>query len=447
MDNNNKHIDNLIREKFDAFSPTPPTHIWAGIEKEISNKPYSYFSGNKRAITVSAIILLAFITSIILFEPFLTGTSDNEFQQNTEIENIVSSSDNEEVMIETELISNNSNQKNSISDPDNSKTENLIVSGEQTTENTILNSDESNIEQPKVIDESNSNSGIVHSNSYPKLSIIKLKQSALAQPKINSNIYYSEQQGYPSSTQEVLLSLETNNINNSHWKIGYFITPEVSISDFDSVQILNSYTLSIEPTYFFSKNWFARFGAGFSFVRDRGFAQITYLTNDYMGSYDDVYDITFDTISGNITPIYHTKTIEVWDSVRHISVSEVTNKYLYLQIPALFGYYHNKPGSDISWYVMGGPAFNLRIGSWVDNPKPDAKDADIIDLQNNLPVRSNNYFQLWLGAGIEYEVNKKLSIAIEPGYRYYFKSIYKSPYNATSSSGVSLRVGLVYIIK
>lgn len=447
MDNNNKHIDKLIKEKFDAFSPTPPTHIWAGIEKEISNKPYSYFSDNKRTITVSAIILLAFITSMILFKPFLTGTSDNESQQNTEIENIVSSSDNEDVMIESELISDNSYQENIISDQDINETDNLIVNEDKTIENAILNSDKANIEWPKVIDESNSNSGIVQSNSYAKLSIIKLKQSALAQPKINSNIYFSEQQGYKSITQDGLLTLEKNNINNSHWIIGYFITPEVSISDFDSVQILNSYTLSIEPTYFLNKNWFVRFGAGFSFVRDRGFAQITYLTNDYMGSYNDVYDITFDTVFGNITPIYHTKTVEVWDSVRHISVSEVTNKYLYLQIPALFGYYHNKPGSDISWYIMGGPAFNLRIGSWVDDPKPDAKDADIIDLQNNLPVRSNNYFQLWLGAGIEYEVNKKLSIAIEPGYRYYFRSIYSSLYNATSSSGVSLRVGLVYKIK
>ena len=447
MDNNNNHIDKLIKEKFDAFTPTPPSHIWAGIEKGINAKPATYFSRNKRSIAISTIVLLALITSIILFKPFFIGTSNNELQQSTTKKNIVLSSDNKEVTLKPELISNNSNQENSISDTDIIKTKNLKVSENQTTKNTILNSNESNFKQTKLIDESNSNSEIVQSNSYNKLSIIKLKQSALVQYEINNNIYYSKQQGYTSSTQEGLLTLGTESNSNSHWRISYFITPEISISDFDSVQILNSYTLSIEPTYFISKNWFVRFGAGFSFVRDRGFAQITYLTNDYMGSYDDVYDITFDTISGNITPVYHTKTVEVWDSVRHISVSEVTNKYIYIQIPALFGYYHNRPGSDISWYFMGGPAFNLRIGGWIDDPKPDAKDADIIDLQNNLPVRSNNYFQLWLGAGIEYKVNKKLSIAIEPNYRYYFKSIYSDPYNTTSSSGVSLRVGLVYKIK
>ena len=96
---------------------------------------------------------------------------------------------------------------------------------------------------------------------------------------------------------------------------------------------------------------------------------------------------------------------------------------------------------------MGGPTFNVKIASWIDNPKPEDKDAEIINLHNNLPVRSNSYLQLWIGAGLEYKLNKKMSFTVEPIYKYYFKSIYNDSYISTPSMGITLRVGLVYKIK
>ena len=451
MDNNNKHIDQIIREKFDTFTASPPNHIWAGIEKGISVKPSAYLLWNRRTITISAIVLLALITSIFLFKPISTGTSDNDYQLKPTEENITLNIDNDNVTSDSEKVIDDSDIKVNISDPIITETGKPLVSEKQLSGTTISSSDETTVEQSTIGKLNNSSSITVQNNQSriktDRLDIIKMKKSAFVEPEIYSNNYKPENRDFAQSIQDEILVDPKINISNSRWRIGYYIAPELSISDFDSVQILNSYTLSVEPTYFFSDHWFVRFGAGISYVRDRGFAKISYLTNEYMGSYDDVYDITFDTISGNIIPVYHTKTVEVWDTVRHVSVSEVTNKYIYLQIPALFGYYHNKPGSDISWYLFGGPAFNIKIGSWIDDPKPEEKDADIIELQNELPIRSNNYFQLWLGAGLEYEVNKKISIAVEPGYRYYFKSIYNNPYNATSSSGFSLRFGLVYNIK
>ncbi len=451
MDNNNKHIDQIIREKFDAFTPSPPDHIWAGIEKGISAKPSVFLLWNRRTITISAIVLLAIITSIILFKPISTGTSDNDYQIKLTEESITLNIDNDDVTSGSEKVIDDSDIESITSDPIIIETGNPLVSEEQFSGTNNTSSVESNVKQPTSGKLNNSSTISEQTNqgstNINRLDIIKMKKSAFVEPEIYSNNYKPKNRDFAQPLQDEILIDSKITQSNSRWRIGYYIAPELSISDFDSVQILNSYTLSVEPTYFFNDHWFVRFGLGLSYVRDRGFANMSYLTNEYMGSYDDVYDITFDTISGNIIPVYHTKTVEVWDTVRHVSVSEVTNKYIYLQIPALFGYYHNKPGSNISWYLFGGPAFNIKIGSWIDDPKPEDKDADIIDLQNKLPIRSNNYFQLWLGAGLEYEVNKKISIAFEPGYRYYFKSIYSNPYNATSSSGFSLRVGMVYNLK
>lgn len=460
MDNNNKHIDDIIREKFAAFAPTPPPHVWAGIEKGVSAKPVVFFNTSIKFISAATLIILALLSSIYFFTPFFDDTSLNGSTQNisdintpliTENNNITSADENSsEVTIQEEVITETIVDEPTISETKDHK----VIAEVQYSDPVKVNSEElieNRKESTTKIESNNSfaytDLSLQYETDNSKLSIITLRKSIFICPDIGSNLLSNANISDRNSLPQISVPNPVNEGSNSHWKIGYYLSPELSISDFDSVQILNSYTLSVEPSYTINDHWFFRFGVGLSYVRDRGFANISYITNEYMGSYDDVYEITFDTISGNIVPVYHTKTVEIWDTVQHVSVSDVTNKYLYLQIPALFGYYNKKAGSKIGWYLFGGPAFNLKVGSWIDDPKPDEKDADIIDLQNNLPKRSGSYMQLWLGAGIEYEINRKLSMAFEPGYRYYFKSIYSSPYSPTSSSGFSLRIGLVYKLK
>jgi|TARA_Y100000031_G_C8237173_1_gene393849 hypothetical protein len=446
LDNNNIHIDKLIKDKIEQLSPSPPDHIWTGIEKGIHVQKTNQFFRRRWFIAASILILFALITSIFLFNPISFETSDDETLQITNKEESSSSKVGGLGGSSDSTVGKDNNI--GISDAVDTEVEKHLNADEQPSDANIPNS---YVEiKPKIIPKNKSIEVSEQDLQYEtnnSQEIIEMKKDDLLFPSIYSNEYKPEDHNISPPLPDEPVIEQKNNLSFPRWKTSYYITPELSISHFDSVEILNSYSINIEPTYFLNKNWFFRFGAGLSFVRDRGFARISYITNEYMGSYEDVYDITFDTILGNINPVFHTKSVEIWDSIPHISVSGVTNRYFYLQVPALFGYQYKKPGSVISWYFMGGPAFNLKVASWIDNPKPEDENSDIVDLQNNLPIRSDIYFQLWLGAGIEYEINKKISIAIEPGYRYNFKSIYNNPYNHTSSSGFTLRVGLVYLMK
>ena len=445
MNNNNRHIDNIFRDKFDDFSPMPPSHIWTGIESGINSKPNIPLYKNKRIITASAIFLLAILAAFVVINPISFSTSEKNLTQKSTIDK-----NNHSI---SDIKESNSN----ILDNDEVLNDNNNVGGSNKSNNLIAEIPEAIIKnKPPMVDniEATINHDAIVTIGLGKniettndlhLDVIKMKQSFQISTEPYNYNFTPENRNYQQSFNAIAVD-KPKNISSSHWKVGSYISPELSISNIDSVEILNAYTISIEPTYFINNNWFFRFGVGFSYVRDRGFAKINYITNDYIGSYDDVYDITFDTIAGQISPVYHTKSVEIWDSVHHVSVSNVTNKYVYLQLPALFGFYSKKPNSHIGWYIMGGPVFNIKTSSWIDNPTLSVKDADIIRLQNNLPIRANKYFQLWVGAGVEYQVNKKLSVAVEPGYRHYFKSIYNESYSATSSSGFALRVGLVYLI-
>lgn len=451
MDNNVKHTDKILRDKFEIFSPIPPKHIWAGIEVGLTTKPIIPFYKNKIIIATSALIFLAIITSFVIINTIPHNISDNNSLQNTII------SENESLVSDNKVTFHENEKTDEIFNDDNiseaGATNNFIIEQpEESSQATNIVVDaidipvtqhkSSNETKPLMLEHNNSQTISNH-----KVDAIKMKQSLFVCPEIYDVSYIPEKSNAAQSFSGISSTSKPDKISTSQWKVGSYISPELSISELDSVQILNSYTLSVEPTYYINNHWFVRFGVGFSYVRDRGFAKVDYLTNDYIGSYDDVYDITFDTIAGQVTPTYYTKTVEIWDSIRHVTISNVTNKYVFLQVPALFGFYAKKPRSHIGWYIMGGPVLNLKVGTWIDNPNPPEKDADIISLQNNLPTRANSYFQLWLGAGIEYEVNNRLSIAVEPGYRYYFKSIYDVQYDTKSSVGLTLRLGFVYSIK
>ena len=447
MIRNNKNTDKIIRDKFEHYAPIPPQHIWAGIENGLNLKPVIPFYKNRMVIAISVLVLLSILALTIIIKPISNNSALAINGQSSSVKEDMSlvSNNNESDDInvaEEELlgVANSDEIKPTIFIVENHDVDEEPIVAEKAINKII------NVKLPSTTEESITETTL-QSKRANGINIIKLKKSALVSAEDYNNEFVLEPttQENSLSTVEILQPKIVN--TNSHWKIAGYLSPEIAISELDSVEILNSYTFSIEPTYTFNSNWFVRSGVGLSYVRDRGFAEINYISNDYIGSYDDVYNITFDTISGIVTPIYHTKTVEVWDSVHHVTVSNVTNKYAYLQVPLLIGYTFKNKRSNINWCLMGGPAVSFKISSWIDNPKPEDKDAEIISLNNNLPIRSNSYLQLWIGAGLEYQLNSKFSFAVEPIYRYYLKSIYNNSYNSTSSAGLTLRVGLVYKIK
>lgn len=456
MEGYNENIEQLIRSKFDSYAPTPPEHVWDGVASGIESASSAPFITKKRIIA-SALILLLAIIGFLAFNPFDKKPSNNykivENFSNTDVDDISPAEDISPINITPSEEMTVDEVDEIAAEPEITINQNVIEEPvAEIADNTQLTIGE---EDSKVIvDTESENAEIYISSSYSGedfevvayyMSSIELRNSFNIEN--NGSSYDPENRSTkPIPSDDVELELPASP-RNSAWRLGFYLSPEITVSNIDSVEILNTYNFSIEPTYFFNDHWFVSTGIGLAYTRDRGYARIQYIVNEYMGSYDDVYDITFDTISGNVVPTYHTKTVEVWDTVRHISVSSITNQYLYLQVPVLFGYSFHTKGSPFSWYAYGGPAVSVKTGSWIEDPKPNDKDADIIDLKNNLPIRADSYYQLWLGIGLQYELNKKLSLAVEPGYRHYLSNIYINNDNKGPSSGFNVRLGLIYKMK
>lgn len=434
-----QHINKLLRQKFQNFEPIPPDHIWENIEKSL-DKEKGFFFGNIKYY--AAAILLIGLFSIIYFGLYSGSNSQvlpDSVKQEISHENITSDEEHNITELKTPVIEKDTPNN----DETIQKTESLDITVVESMEIEDKNTTELSESTKKEI------------NEFENLGLFKLKEG-FAEPLNNSNInnmnrlsiisVYSLSYGLPySKDPNVFYGIpENNKISTSRWENTVFIGSEFSLTNLDSVTILNSYSIGVEPSRFFNENWFVRFGFNASYTGDKGFAKIDYISNDFMGTYNDVYNVTFDTVGGIITPHYYTKTVEVWDSIRHIVVSEVTNRYLFAQVPVLLGY-KNKIG-QLNWYVYSGPAIGFQIAKWIDEPSIELKDIEIIDLDNNLPVRSSINYQLWIGAGIEYKLGRNTSIIIEPSYRHYFKSLYNDAEYKFNISGFTLRLGFNYKI-
>ncbi len=434
MNNNNKNIDQILREKFKGFAPMPPAHVWEGIRHELDMpKPVPFYK-NKFVVssTITIVALLALL--FFWFKPISNITNNNIIntqQPQVSLDSKVSTSAKQnpkiEGVVEEEVVVSNVDKHNI------AKTNSPIDIVEPTKTNSF------NLVAPNEVSVQ---------NDIDKLSDIELiTYKSCNAILVEEDIYFITPDYV---TEEFLVGDVTKNIstgaNISQWEMGYYISPELSITSLDSIQLLNNYSISVQPTYNINKHWYIKSGLGLSFVRDQGFAKIDYVKNEYMGSYDDVYDVTFDTTGGVVTPIYYTKSVEVWDSIPHVLVQNVTNKYLYLQVPLLFGYNYHKSGSKMSMYFQAGPVFNIKVAGWIENPSYNDGESEIIKLTNNLPVRSTNYFQLWVGAGIKYSMTSRISIAVEPQYRYYFNGVYNNSVSINSLSGMSINLGMVYKI-
>ncbi len=439
MNNNDKHINDILRRKFQGFEVTPPPEVWENIEKEL-DKP-SFFSSKSGYITIIALLIL--IVPLSYFGTDNTSkhkTFNAQMAQLNVARNAIGVSAVDEKGVSTEEYvkpangAKNIGQALEITETYKSRGNAIAVVIAKS-----VDSEESR-SQIEVVE----NKGDATINKFIDLKqgfdISKPSQMLPLRSLSLSNTSIDLSDLPLAFDDEILKTLSESQKKKTFWEYSILLSPEFSLNDMDSVRALNSISAGLEPTKYLNKHWFVRSGINISFTGDKGFAKVDYISNDLMGTYDDVYDVTFDTAGGVVTPVYHTKTVEVWDSVRHIKVSEVTNRYLYAQVPVLLGY--KSAVGNFNIYLFAGPAVGFQLAKWIDTPLSNSEGLEIINLDNRLPVRSNVNFQLWIGGGLEYNISKRYSLVMEPAFKHYFKSLYSDSEYKINTSGFALRFGV-----
>jgi hypothetical protein len=205
---------------------------------------------------------------------------------------------------------------------------------------------------------------------------------------------------------------------------------------------LKNYSNSIElNASYHTNNLIFQSGVGVSVVTDQGDNLVEY--RKYLGSYEDVYDVTIDTTNTGLLDItYYTSTVNVYDSVASEVISPTKRKFTYLQIPALFGY--GKESRRFGWFVKGGPSLMLLIDQNIPETNMANSSDMVMNSENSLPGKRGTHWQFIMSAGATYKLGNRLSVSIEPTFKYHINSAYeKSNLNTKHPYSIGLRTGLI----
>lgn len=242
--------------------------------------------------------------------------------------------------------------------------------------------------------------------------------------------------------QNIYAELPASLSGNNKWAFGVFATPEMLYSPSQTSGGKPSLSADVAVMYKFS-NYFLQSGVSLGSSDDNSNANINYLQTEFMGTYQDVYDVTFDTSGDEPQPVYHTQEVEVYDTTQHSTTTLYTNSYRYLSLPLLMGY-QQQITEKFSYSIKGGPmvSFMLEESSRFSFNYDNAHIQEI----HNMPAgRVTTNWQALVSLGLQYRIHKNIHLAIEPRMKYYFNPVYNTQSQGSNNNPVALgvRTGLV----
>lgn len=442
MAENYNHIDQIIRQKFENFEPEPPDQVWDKIRSGINKTPPPSSSTGFVMPVIVALSLLVFVAGLLHNLYFndsksnLTGT--RTFNVSIQQAGILSTG--------ATATSDISLQKDFYLTPV------VLPAPDTSAQNTVqeIKADppvlipvrdafgQTNISDRKKIKAKNSPS--VTLKNIPRPGQWK---PGLVQALGAGELSYADAVKYNLNPRDIRKLSQYQDYEKhmlADWSIGVYFNPEVTSCQDKSIGNTISYNASILPQLTFN-HFFMQSGINMRFTHDKGNYAVDY--NRFLGTYEDVYNITFDSTENGYVPTYYTHTVEVYDTVNHYAISETNVNYTYLEIPLLFGYRYSF--GKFSIFAKGGPSASFMVAKNAPNAGYPEEKARIINENYLVPVRNKVNWQLMMGAGFDYQLADKFSFSLEPTFRFALKPEFDLPGNARgNTSAFGIRAGLNY---
>lgn len=429
MTEENKYLDELFKAKFAGFEAEPPASAWNNIHDNLHGNN----GGSVNPVNLSMLAALIVISGLLGFSiigsvPEQSNEIDPAYLSDLHISSVIPSENN--------LYEPGRDMAENTGTPMR-KTSNVVDS-----DPVMTNSSQPEPDRHEAMHNTQANTVYTHSFAE-KARLAKMKNrrslalhTGLSSPGTTSIVVRDSK---TSPRFSAINKGEPDYKRNASWQVGAFFTPEVSFFNDDSIPNQRRYTFDVTARW--KKNeFFVESGLGISFSNDDGKYAIDY--EQFLGSYDDVYNVTFDTTqSGDIIANYHTNEVNVYDSISKYKVDQTKNKYTYLQIPVYIGFHRQI--DRFGWFIKGGPILSLMMNKNI--PEPDAGYNRIVGLDQQMASRVDLHWQMAFSMGITYQLSDKVSFALEPTFRYYLNSQYERTYITTRHPySLGLRTGLLF---
>ncbi len=448
--NTNKEFDQIFQEKLHDYEVMPPESVWAGIEASGLHATAAK-SSNWRWWAAASILALFLSTSGYLYlnedeiEPL------NKKQNTTQLHHTI------EIITQDGVVNNDDIEKVDESQinfvPNNSEAsikENTEVEDIEYIEQMIFEEEVIAEESFTIVEQDNNT--IEYRTENPKKTLSLENQNIVEGTVGSQNIEKQTENPQASKAgrdffdDDAIDDITSGHLYDKYWVLGLEFSPEwITIPD-NSTNIV-SYGLDFSAKYHFSK-WFVETGLGLAFSKDNGDYKVDYQVGQFKGSYEDVYNVTFDTTGGSPIPTYYTKTVNVYDTVDVYSVQKVENNYAYINIPLNIGY-SSQLGNKFTFYAKTGLIASFKIYENIPVPNVSIGGDDVIINPDALEYkihRTDWHLQAQFNIGLDYHITEKFLFGVEPNARYYIKSLVDDN-TGGNPYGIGVKIGFKYILK
>ncbi|NTV82717.1 MAG: PorT family protein [Bacteroidales bacterium] len=432
-----KHIDQIIRQKFEDFEPEPPIQVWENIKSGISKAPPPPSSPGILMPIIITVSLLIFVAG--LFHHFYNETPENTLAAESSAITIQSASLGS---TGSTTVTDQSLQESFYQTPSAIPPVKVAEKAPDQKQAEVIPV-RVPFEQNSATDRKKKSGKSSKTSTYDQAARSGQWKPGLVQAIKTGELTYSDAVKYdlsPRDYRKISSYREYAGPKLAEWSVGLFFNPEVTTSQDATIDNSITYNISVLPRVSFNR-FFIQSGLNVRLANDKGNYTVDY--NRFLGSYEDVYLVTFDSTENGIIPTYYTQTVDVFDTIDHYSVSETKVNYTYLEIPLLFGYRYDF--GKFSLFANAGPSAAFLAGKHVPVAENPEENAKIINVNYQVPLRSTINWQMMMGAGFDYKLADKLSFSLEPTFRFSLNPEYNMPSGASvKTSAFGVRLGLNY---
>lgn len=435
---NFENIDQIIRQKFENFEPEPPVHVWENVRSSISQSPPPAPSGLMLPILFIATLLI-FLSGIVLN---LIPGKDTKPQiasgqkSNLTIAGMISTGSTTEPGQTLQQTIYQTYQDNHLEQVMNTSA--LNAANPAPTEQEIrvkapfqqINAPVNTGRSAKT--EKNAPATTTRGHWTPGLTQTLRAGEITVADAVNYNLS-------PRDVRKLSAYQEYARKSKASWSVGAYFNPEVTVYNSPDLANTVSYNVSVLPQVSFN-HLFVQSGINARFTHDKENPTVFY--NKFLGTYQDVYLVTFDSTENGVVPTYYTHEVSVYDTIEHYAVTETQSSFTYLEVPVLIGY--QVEFGRFSIFAKGGPAASFLVGKKMPVQDPE-EGARIVNVDYQVPSRSTVNWQLMLSAGIGLQLSDRIGFSLEPTFRYSLKSEYDVSGNAGGNAcSYGVRAGLNY---
>jgi len=216
--------------------------------------------------------------------------------------------------------------------------------------------------------------------------------------------------------------------------------PELLYNVIGNEKLLQNFGIEYNKRLF-NGNYIVGTGLGISLTR--GYYEYAIEYNEFLGNFQRLDSITFDWQPASFTmqQTLHTSEERVFDSKISKDYAKVERKFIYLQVPLILGYdfYNNHRWSA---GVRVNPVLSLLLSRKPVDFRYETGENRLIQINRITPDRVRANWQLAAGVTVSRRLSENLWIELQPGFAYYFNSVYEKPVITESPWSVSLKIAL-----